>query len=189
MGSQVWHSMQTASAWRGLHKRFRDLSSEHQEQVLFTMATLLGTLTFLVLFECFYRLNSYTLEAAETVFSVSYVAAYLISIVWQHALNRWLIHSFAAAPYWASLGQTYIVYSLSLAVMASAGAILISFLAISPRLVTLLTLPSSGVLNYYLLTFAMRLRDPRESFGFGSRDSQRAAHLSHSAYFTHKVDS
>jgi len=143
------------STAKSVHKRFKDLSVESQEQLLFGTATLLGTATFLVLFECLYRINSYNLERAETVFSVSYASAYLLSIIWQHSLNRWCVSSFSATPYWASLCQTYLVYSMSLTLMSFAGAVLVSSLSLSPRLVTLFTLPTSGVLNYYLLRWAL----------------------------------
>ncbi len=139
--------------WRVWLKRFKELPNENQEQVLFFVSTLFGTITFLVLFECLYRINLYNLEQTDLVFSVSYTEAYFISILWQHILNRWLVASLAISPFWSSLLQTYFVYSLSLAMMACSGAVMIRLFGVSPRIVTMFTLPTSGVLNFYFLRF------------------------------------
>jgi len=118
--------------------------SEHREKILYSISNIIGTVLFFVLFECITFVNSYYLESADTLFTLSYVLSYMISIVWQHGLNRWLV--FSSTPYWSTLFQTYIIYSFSLAFMAFARAMLINLTDLSPRVVSCLTLPSKCVL-------------------------------------------
>lgn len=64
-------------------------------------------------------------------------------------LNRLLI--FRSAPYCSSLLHTYAIYSISLVLLTTLGAILIRVAHINPRLIACFTLPGSGILNYFLL--------------------------------------
>ena len=132
-------------------RRWKEISVGAREKLLFFASSLLGSLFFFVLFEAMFRVTAYHLSTIteESLFMFSYVIAYLISILYQHALNRLLI--FRAAPYCSSLCHTYAVYSISLAVLTTVGACLIRLLHVNPRLIACITLPASGVLNYYLL--------------------------------------
>ncbi len=95
-------------------------------------------------------------------------------MVWQHALNRWLIASFAAPPWCTSLLETFVVYAVTLALCTIAGAALIRGAGVRPRIgsaavldtlrsgamardrrrcaATAATLPTSGVLNFWALS-------------------------------------
>jgi hypothetical protein len=56
-------------------KYYKSLSGESKDKLLFALSTLLGTVLFFILFECLFRVLSYTLELAEAVFTVSYIIA------------------------------------------------------------------------------------------------------------------
>jgi len=150
------HGVQNLGLVRGLMRRYRSMDADWQERVMFVIATLLGTLLFFILFEALYRFSYYSMEHIQTAFTVSYMSAYLISIIWQHALNRCLLPSFSYNSYWTSLLQTYVVYSFSLGMMTVIGAAAIRWFAFHPRTVTAISLPSSGVLNYLALQFLFR---------------------------------
>lgn len=138
--------------------------TQMQERMMFMFSTMLGTTLFFILFECLYRISIYNLEEAESAFVLSYAGAYLISIVWQHGLNRYFV--FPSAPYCQSLFHTYLIYSASFAIMTICGTFLITHFHIPPRLVTLGTLPISGVFNYYFLRFC--LEESSHSHGRGA---------------------
>jgi hypothetical protein len=140
----------TASLKQSLIRRWKDLPLDLREKLLFAFASLIGTGLFMILFECFYRLLAYNLDLDDsTTFTVSYVVAYLISILYQHLLNRLLV--FAQAPYCSSLCHTYAVYSISLVLLTVIGATFIRALHVSPRLIACITLPASGIVNFTLL--------------------------------------
>ena len=131
-------------------RHYKELSSASRLQFLFLCSSLAGTVLFFVLFECLHRINSYNLERAETAFTLSYIGAYLVSIVWQHALNRYFL--FSNTPYCSSLLHTYLVYSVSLLTMALAGNAIVRIFRLPARVVALITVLGSGFLNYHLLT-------------------------------------
>lgn len=136
--------------------RYRELSSHSRERILFFLSTIVGTALFFILFECLYAVIAYNLELAsrnETAFVLSYTGAYVVSIVWQHALNRYLV--FPAGSYCVSLVHTYLIYSFSYAVVASLGTLILKNSTIHPRSVTFITLPFSGVINYYFLAHCL----------------------------------
>lgn len=133
-----------------LTSHYRELSSHTRERILFLVSTLVGTALFLALFEFLYIITLYHLEQVDAAFVLSYTGAYLVSIVWQHALNRYLV--FPSGSYCVSLLHTYLIYSLSYAVVATLGTLLLKMTTIHPRTVTALTLPLSGAINYYFLS-------------------------------------
>lgn len=131
-------------------RRWKEVPLAVREKLLFVLSSLLGTTFFFILFEAVFRVATYNLSLhSEQLFTISYVTAYLISILYQHLLNRMLV--FRAAPYCASLCHTYFVYSISLVILTTLGAILIRIAQVNPRFIACGTLPASGVLNYYLL--------------------------------------
>ena len=178
-------------------RRWKEISPGLREKLLFLLSSLLGTGFFFILFEAFFRVTSYNLTLhQEQIFTLSYVAAYMISILCQstysrrrevdissfdrksiqrisfqflafthvfvvlfsfclfrpsdqHMLNRILI--FRSAPYCSSLLHTYAVYSISLCILTTLGAVLIRIAHVNPRLIACFTLPGSGILNYFLL--------------------------------------
>ena len=97
---------------------------------------------------------------------LSYAGAYLISIVWQHGLNRYFV--FPTAPYCTSLLHTYLIYSFSFALMTVCGTFAITAYHVPPRLVTVMTLPVSGLFNYYLLRYCLEGREHGHSHGRGA---------------------
>jgi len=146
-----------------IFKPFRSLSNEMQQRIMFCFSTILGTMLFFALFECLYRISIHNLEEAESAFVLSYAGAYLISIVWQHGLNRYFV--FSSVPYCTSLFHTYLIYTASFALMTVTGTFLITHFHIKPRLVTLGTLPVSGFFNYYLLRYCLEESSQSHSRG------------------------
>jgi len=143
-------SWSVASVKQSLVRRWKDLPLGVREKVLFAVSSILGSGFFFLLFESFFRLLSYNLDLDPgTTFTVSYTVAYLVSILYQHMLNRLLV--FQTAPYCSSLCHTYAVYSISLVLLTALGAALISALHAPPRVVACVTLPVSGFANFYLL--------------------------------------
>jgi len=134
-------------------RRWKEFDAGLREKLLFLLSSLLGTCFFFVLFEALYRVCSYQLsvQEASNVFTLAYVCAYVVSIGYQHFLNRLLIFRFQSAPYCSSLMHTYFVYSISLCFLTIIGALLIRLAGVNPRLIACVTLPASGALNYYLL--------------------------------------
>jgi hypothetical protein len=157
-GSILAGSSTTPSAYDRMKqnsiRKWKDVPAGVREKILFVVSSLLGTAFFFILFESFMRVSGYYLSFnEEQIFTLSYVAAYLISILYQHMLNRVLI--FRNAPYCSSLCHTYFVYSISLVILTTVGAVLIRVAHINPRVIACFTLPSSGVLNYALLKMCL----------------------------------
>jgi len=91
---------------------WEDLHTDTKHKVMFSVATILGMITFWTLFESFETLYWYTAPKRDGFAMFPYVAAYLLSTVWQHWLNRLLV--FSEGAYCESLFQTIFVYSGSL---------------------------------------------------------------------------
>jgi hypothetical protein len=133
-----------------LTMRYKELSTNVREKILFLLSSFLGTLLFLILFESFYFLTSTEVGGSDSAFMISYLLSYIISIAWQHALHRLLI--FSSASYCMSLLNTYFAYSVSLSAVTMFGTILINMFDVQPRIVAMISMPLSAFLNFYLLT-------------------------------------
>jgi hypothetical protein len=119
--------------------------------VLFNVSGVIGT----VLFYWFHAamLAHYPFEARKT--TVCWFVSYAASIVWQHALHRFIVFG-TAAPYWRSLGRTYVCYSASLVLSSVANDVLVVVLGLGVQLGWVLSLVITGVLNYFTVSgFAM----------------------------------
>jgi len=142
---------------RQTYKDFKHLDPDVQQQILFSISTLLGTVVFYFIFECvhfFIKLQIFIfprISAPSYAFGIAYGLSYLISVVYQHALNRYLVFT-PTDTFCESLLQTYVVYGVSLVGTSIIGSVIISLTGIQPELVLTITLPLSGLSNYLLLS-------------------------------------
>eukprot|EP00455_Lapot_gusevi_P005340 TRINITY_DN1227_c0_g1_i2.p1 TRINITY_DN1227_c0_g1~~TRINITY_DN1227_c0_g1_i2.p1 ORF type:complete len:213 (+),score=29.13 TRINITY_DN1227_c0_g1_i2:33-641(+) len=140
------------SKYRDLKKQYYELSIEIQDKVMFGVSTILGSLIFFILFLAISSILAIYLDRADSVFVLSYLFSYLTSIFWQFALNRHFLIGLDHLPFCSSLMQTYVLYSASLVSVSLFGVMLVNFFEMSPGISSLVTLPASGLLNYYLLS-------------------------------------
>jgi len=142
---------------RQTYKDFKHLDPDVQQQILFSISTLLGTVVFYFIFECvhfFIKLQIFIfprISAPSYAFGIAYGLSYLISVVYQHALNRYLVFT-PTDTFCESLLQTYVVYGVSLVGTSIIGSVIMSMTGIKPELVLTITLPLSGLSNYLLLS-------------------------------------
>lgn len=142
---------------RQTYKDFKHLDPDVQQQILFSISTLLGTVVFYFIFECvhfFIKLQIFIfprISAPSYTFGIAYSLSYLISVVYQHALNRYLVFT-PHDTFCESLLQTYVVYGVSLVGTSIIGSVIMSMTGIKPELVLTITLPLSGLSNYLLLS-------------------------------------
>jgi len=112
---------------------------------------LLGALIFFIVFGIFLMVAEHIYSTKELAFSMTYIISYLLSVLWQHRLNRCLVLKNPGSRYCSGLLQSYLIYSSSLFVTSMMGTYLIKNAGVSPRNVTFLTLSVGGVVNYLLL--------------------------------------
>jgi len=165
------NSLHTLPFFRAITKRYRNLESDSKEKILFMLSSTIGTIFFVVVFEhLYYIFQSLSTEkmvvnangnitqvkmgmsmgpGSRGVIVLAYIISYVFSILLQHSLNRFFL--FGDSPYWISLFQTYLVYSVSLCCILCFSVIGVERWKLSPRMVSLLSLPTSGVLNFYFL--------------------------------------
>jgi len=142
---------------RQTYKDFKHLDPDVQQQILFSISTLIGTVVFYFIFECvhfFIKLQIFIfprISAPSYTFGIAYSLSYLISVVYQHALNRYLVFT-PEDSFCESLLQTYVVYGVSLVGTSIVGSVIMSMTGIKPELVLTITLPLSGLSNYLLLS-------------------------------------
>ena len=90
-------------------------------------------------------------KTSTTIFLVSYVVSYMVSIAWQHVINRALVESLRTQTFCPALVQAYVVYSLSLCGVIAMSLVLVTQLHISPQAAAILLIAPSGILNYFCL--------------------------------------
>lgn len=119
-------------------------------------SALSGTALFTVVYEWLHSLSSSrpttglsSLDALEWS-TVAWTVAYLLSIVWQHALHRHLVFG-TSSPYWSSLFWTYASYTLSIVLSAVINHALVAWIGLHHRISFGLTLIITGVINYRTL--------------------------------------
>lgn len=167
---------------QNVHKDFYDWDHASRQKLMFTLSTLLGGLVFLMFFECMHMTFSFyfgcgtaptQLEGLRrmleegaagpescldpvSIWMLSYVMAYVVSIIWQHSLNQCLVFPTPGTGYCESLCLTFSVYFVTLLMSSFFGVFLMTYLHLknNSQIVMVLTLPVSGVANFYLLRWA-----------------------------------
>tara|TARA_R110002050_G_scaffold281201_1_gene428491 strand:+ start:792 stop:1136 length:345 start_codon:yes stop_codon:yes gene_type:complete len=96
-------------------------------------------------------------------FSVSFAwtVSYLVSILWQHSLHRFLVFG-TGGDYWGSLWVTYVAYTTSLLVSMGMTYALTEYAGLSSQLVWLITLSCTGMFNYFSVKDAFAPADSKE---------------------------
>merc|ERR1719229_145761 len=89
--------------------------------------------------------------APSYTFGIAYSLSYLISVLYQHALNRYLVFT-PSDTFCESLLQTYVVYGVSLVGTSIIGSVIMSLTKCRAELILIITLPLSGLSNYLLLS-------------------------------------
>lgn len=158
VNDKVMSTCKTYRRIRNAHKDFYEMDYEMRLKAMFMLSTLLGGTVFLLIFEAMHMTFSFYLEDMdlESIWMLAYVMAYVVSIIWQHSLNQCLVFPTPAAGYCESLCLTFSVYAVTLLMTTLFGAFLMTYLHLSdhPQIVMVLTLPISGVINFYLLRWS-----------------------------------
>lgn len=138
------------------------MSSSGSSFVLFTLSGLIGTGLFYVVYEAMQSAFSQEMNKPvsplypyrEYSAALSWTLSYAMSIVWQHALHRYLVFGPVAA-YWKSLFHTYISYTLGLVLSSLFSTLFTVYLHIPHQISFGLTLGVTGVINYFTVSEAM----------------------------------
>ena len=90
--------------------------------------------------------------------TVAWTSSYALSILWQHALHRYLVFG-SQSPYLSSLLWTYLSYALSIVLSAVVQHALLAWLGLHHRLAFGLTLVITGVVNFHTVKGAFQAPD------------------------------
>lgn len=90
--------------------------------------------------------------------TVAWTSSYALSILWQHALHRYLVFG-RQSPYLSSLLWTYLSYALSIVLSAVVQHVLLAWLGLHHRLAFGLTLVITGVINFHTVKGAFKAPD------------------------------
>lgn len=90
--------------------------------------------------------------------TVAWTSSYALSILWQHALHRYLVFG-SQSPYLSSLFWTYLSYALSIVLSAVVQHVLLAWLGLHHRLAFGLTLVITGVINFHTVKGAFKTPD------------------------------
>lgn len=144
-------------------------SSSLRSFLLFNFSGGLGTAIFYFLYDSMQSsiaaslavpdspLHAYSVYSA----SIAWTVSYLISILFQHALHRWLVFG-SGAPYCSSLVLTYIAYSLGIVLSSVLSTLFTVYLLIPHRLSFVLTLAATGIINYFTVSNAMTEKSTKQ---------------------------
>eukprot|EP00485_Elphidium_margaritaceum_P024751 CAMPEP_0202714736 /NCGR_PEP_ID=MMETSP1385-20130828/79104_1 /ASSEMBLY_ACC=CAM_ASM_000861 /TAXON_ID=933848 /ORGANISM="Elphidium margaritaceum" /LENGTH=325 /DNA_ID=CAMNT_0049375657 /DNA_START=623 /DNA_END=1600 /DNA_ORIENTATION=+ len=178
-------------------KDVQEAPIETKEKYFFVASTLVSTLLFYLLFVCldFMIKHWFALPQAitEFSFSISYCIAYLSSVIWQHFFNQYFVFALKVSTatstdvlpidavngndFCDSLLRTYLVYGCSLLCTGVIGTALQARFGIADEFVFFITLPMSGVMNYYLLRYCHSRQS--SSHGQNYRDYQLVPNSDH----------
>ena len=180
------HRVQKWQKW--LHEQ----PLEVKEKYFFVASTVCSTVLFYILFLCLdFMIRHWfalPLFIVRYSFSISYCISYLTSVIWQHFFNQYFVFTMAiSAPpsdaFCDSLLRTYVVYGTSLLITGIIGSVLQVYAGLADEFVLVLTLPMSGVMNYYLLRCCHH-REQHQYHALATTDN--GYHHSHSGGGGHK---
>ena len=115
----------------------------------FVIAGLIGLGFGWVIYQFLYLLNPLDeLRATST-----WIIAYLIGILGQHALHRWLTFHDSDATYWMSLRRAYLTYSGGLLLSTGVNWISVEWGGLHHQLSWATAMAASLLSNYFLLKF------------------------------------
>lgn len=94
--------------------------------LLFQLSGAIGTALFVVAHEVIFHLNPSDWHRASVTWAVSYA----LSILWQHALHRYMVFG-PSGSYLKSLAYTYACYALALVVSTAVTEVLVEQLGVA----------------------------------------------------------
>ena len=115
------------------------------ESARLVIVAIFGSLTGLAVYEVVYYLNPFEPRA-----SISWLLSFIIGVVRQHALHRWLTFSHRG-PYWRSLTRAYLLYASLLVVTTALNYLLVEQLQWNHHLVWLICVATVGGINLFAL--------------------------------------
>lgn len=124
--------------WQDTPKAVKE--NELKKAVLFNVSGLIGTGLFYALYEALFSVY----PSASNCWALSY----MISIIWQHALHRYLVFG-GSGNYWSTLLWSYVVYSASIILSTVCIQILVEYLSFGHQLAWIISLLFTGVINYF----------------------------------------
>eukprot|EP01080_Neovahlkampfia_damariscottae_P009674 gene9674-1880_t len=130
--------------------KFLILFCQKIEFIRFGLSGSIGTVLFYIFYELLYRINPVEANKATTTWAVSYLA----SIIWQHALHRYLVFGWKGTSYFGTLFWTYISYSLSIVMSPVIIYIIVDKMGVDYRIGWFISLCATGVFNYITLSMA-----------------------------------
>jgi len=178
-------SLETLVSWchrfQKWQKWLHEQPLEVKEKYFFVASTIISTVVFYILFLSLDLMIQHWFALPQWIvnysFSISYCVAYLTSVLWQHFFNQYFVFAMgrdrpspaasslpSSAPpspsssdaFCDSLLQTFLVYGCSLLMTGILGSVLQIYFGIADEFVLVLTLPLSGIMNYYLLRYCHR---------------------------------
>eukprot|EP01083_Nonionella_stella_P145941 458338_1 len=185
-------------------KELHEAPIEVKEKYFFVVSTIISTILFYILFICldvmikhWFALPSFITEYS---FSISYCISYLTSVIWQHFFNQYFVFTITRytnhansmdSAFCDSLFRTYLVYGCSLMMTGIMGSLLQIYAGIADELILFLTLPISGIMNYYLLRYCHNKQQQEyqllptnnnEIYHHHTRDEKSTRHMKKNKY-------
>eukprot|EP00474_Spongospora_subterranea_P011236 CRZ11694.1 hypothetical protein [Spongospora subterranea] len=138
-----------------LLQAWKRASLSSKQKVLFGASTALGTILFLLLCESLLRIISLAFVISQNyAFIASYIISYILSILWQHSLNRLLIpNNHKDKPYCHQFSHTFMAYFISLLLSALIGGLLLSISAMQSHIISMITLTIGGICSFKILQY------------------------------------
>jgi hypothetical protein len=122
-----------------------------QQWLWFNVSGAIGTVLFYLVYEALnHGITAYGVFEPTSAAPAAWFFGYMLSIVWQHALHRWLVFG-SSGNYCRSLFYTYVSYGLSIFLSSLANRFMVQQLALPHRLAWVLSLLATGVINFFTL--------------------------------------
>lgn len=128
------------------------------EMIKFFISGFIGTVIFYLLYETF---HSYLFVAMDNNSTMSWVVGYMLSIWIQYELHSRVVFNNrnekgSSKPYHVRLLMTYAVYSFSMVMSTIVNYACNVYLQIDHRIVWLLSVASTGIVNYFAVKSYMK---------------------------------
>jgi len=128
-------------------------TDEKTRVLWFTISGFIGTVLFYLLYEIVLGFIPSTLPSlAYYKISISWTLSNTISILWMHALHRYLVYG-PVKPYFSTLIATYVAYGVSI-LLSHFSMMGLEYLSFGSTTSWIINLVAGGFLNYYLVSKA-----------------------------------
>ena len=126
-------------------RRFTASYHRRPEKVRLVMTAVLGAAIGYITYEIIYFFNPFPHRAPT-----SWLLAFMIGVLRQHALHRWLTFT-VQPPYWHSLGRAYVMYLGSAITTTALNGLLTGVLGINHRLAWLACILTTALISLLFL--------------------------------------